>query len=126
MDYTSPQFYSGKYKCPLWQYSAYRVSQKFVPLLYKSVTQYNWRNSICVISRQRCAARVNFPAIYFLHFVARNARTPNLFRVNILKDKPSQRKKHSATCEQKHVFLSTGFSVKEISKKKWKNPNVGW
>ena len=74
-------------------------------------------NSIGVISRQRSAARVNFPAIYFLHFVARNARTPNLFRVNILKDKPSQRKKHSATCEQKRVFLSTGFSVIEIPKK---------
>ena len=33
-----------------------------------------------------------------------------------MKDKPSQGKKHSATCEQKHVFLSTGFSVKEIPK----------
>ena len=60
--------------------------------------------------------RVNFPSIYFLHFVARSARTPNLFCVNILKDKPSQRKKHSATCEQKQVFLFTGFSVKEIPK----------
>ena len=101
-------------KCAL-KWKLYRVSQKFVPLLYKSVTQCNWTwsahnlnqscdfrsnlifhiyflcqlltwNSICVISRQRCAARVNFPAIYFLHFVARNARTLNLFYVNILKD----------------------------------------
>ena len=79
------------------------------------------------------APKVRYPSkfsrhifsLYFLHFVARNARTPNFFCVNILKDKPSQRKKHSATCEQKDVFLSTGFSVKEIPKKNGKIRMLG-
>ena len=33
-------------------------------------------------------ARVYFPATYFLYFIARIARTPSLFFVNITKDKP--------------------------------------
>ena len=52
------------------------------------------------------AARVNFPAIYFLHFVARNARTPNLFCVNILKDKPSQLEKALS-----YVRAEAGISI---------------
>ena len=42
-----------------------------------------------------------------------------MFCVNILEDKPSQQKKNTpeATWEQKHAFLSTGLSVKEIPNK---------
>ena len=44
--------------------------------------------SICVLPRQRCACASIFPATYFLYFIARIARTPSLFFVNIMKDKP--------------------------------------
>ena len=37
-------------------------------------------------------ARVYFPATYFLYFIARIARTPSLFFVNITKDKTPERK----------------------------------
>ena len=37
-------------------------------------------------------ARVNFPAVYFLYFVARIAQTPSLLFVDIMKDKTPQTK----------------------------------
>ena len=73
----------------------YRVSQKFVPLLYKSVFQYDWtwyaihfnkscvfqsnslfsyllyhiltQYSICVLPRQRCACASIFSGLFFLY-----------------------------------------------------------
>ena len=42
-----------------------------------------------VYSRTKGArVRVYFPATYFLYFIARIARTPSLYFVNITKDKP--------------------------------------
>ena len=60
--------------------------------------------SICVLPRQRCLCRVYFPATYFLYFIARIARTPSLYFVNITKDKPLDAKS-SARWEQKHVYF---------------------
>ena len=73
----------------------YRVSQKFVPLLYKSVFQYDWtwyaihfnkscvfqsnslfsyllyhtltQYSICVLPRQRCACASIFSSLFFFY-----------------------------------------------------------
>ena len=136
--------------------ATYRVSQKFVPLLYKSVTQYDWTwsahnlnqscdfqsnllfHTSCVIfwleirlcnfpPKVRCAS--NFPAIYFCHFVTRNARATNLFCVNILEDKPSQRKKkHSWRYVRAEACISIYWLNYQLKKflKNGKNSNDGW
>ena len=86
----------------------YRVSQKFFPLIHKSVMQYDWTwkenslNKSCVfqsslifhtlcaifwleysiftLSGQRCACESKFSRhIFFLYFAPRIARTPPLF-----------------------------------------------
>ena len=74
------------------------------------------RNSICVISRQRCAARVNIPATYFLHFPTRNTRTPNLFCVNILKDKPSHRQNTQLRASRSMYFYLLAYQSKKFLK----------
>ena len=134
----------------------YRVSQKFVRLLYKSVTQYDWTwsaynlnkscdfqsnlifHTSCAIfwleiwlcnfaPRVRCTSK--FSRHIFFLFCSPKCSNSLLVFVNILKDKPSQRKKHSATWEQKHVFLSTDLPVKEIRKKEMEKSEcwvVGW
>ena len=105
-NYTSPE----TLKKAKW---IYRVSQKFVPLLYnfstiglgKQITETKFvfqSNSpfsylLCqffdsnirfVHFRAKGArARVYFPATYFSYFIARIARTPSLFFVNITKNK---------------------------------------
>ena len=104
-NYTSPE----TLKKAKW---IYRVSQKFVPLLYnfstiglgKQITETKFvfqSNSpfsylLCqffdsnirfVHFRAKGArARVYFPATYFLYSIARIARTPSLIFVNITKD----------------------------------------
>ena len=64
-------------------------------------------------------ARVYFPATYFLYSIARIARTPSLFFVNITKDKYPLTQKRSAVLREEHVciFRFTGLSVVETAKK---------
>ena len=100
----------------------YRVSQKFVPLLYKSVfstiellkqmieakvVSFNlihyfytccaifWHEySICVLPHQRCLCASIFSShIFFFYVIVWIARTASLYFVNITKDKPLKRKK---------------------------------
>ena len=78
-----------------------------------------------LFSLQSCAARVNFPAIYFLYFVARNSRPPSLFFVNIVKDKPSKRKNAQLGESRSMYFYLLAYQLKKFLQI-WKNPNVGW
>ena len=82
----------------------YRESQKFVRLLYKSVTQYD---------------------IYFL-FCSPKCSNSLLVFANILKDKPSQRKNTQLRGSRNMYFYLLIYQLKKFVKKKWKNPNVGW
>ena len=94
----------------------YRVSQKFVPLLHKSVFQYDWTwhtnhfNKSCVFqynslfsyllchlltrifdlctSALKVRVREYMFQPHFLYFITLIARTPSLFFVNTTKDKP--------------------------------------
>ena len=69
--------------------------------------------------------RVNFRAIYFLYFVARNTRTPSLFFVNITNDNPSKRENVQLGERRNMYFYLLAYQVKKFLKN-WKNPNVGW
>ena len=52
--------------------------------------------SICVLSRQKCACASIFSR-YMFFFVARIARTPSLFFVNIMKDNKNAQLRESIT-----------------------------
>ena len=55
--------------------------------------------------------------MYILYLVARNTRTPYLFFVNILKDKPSQRKNTQLRASRGMYFYLLAYQLKKIQKK---------
>ena len=62
-------------------------------------------------------AQVNFPAIFFLYFVARIAQTSTLF-LWITQKINSLNEKHLATWEHKHVYFDLlGYQLKKLLKK---------
>ena len=113
----------------------YRVSQKFVPLLYKSVFQYDWTwyanqlikscvfqsNSLSsyllchpltrifdlciVLGRQRCACASIFTSHIILYFITRITGTPPFFFCEYYERYTPLTQKRSATCENVHFYL---------------------
>ena len=130
----------------------YRVSQKFVPLLYKSVMRYDW--SLVRKSRRQIVkltivpsfdsnirflyfrakgewARVYFSATYFFAFF-NSLNSPNCsnslcflwisWKFNPLKTKTCS---HVRAFKKRVFFDLLAYQLKKLLKN-WKNPNVGW
>ena len=81
----------------------------------------------------RCTSK--FSRHIFLYFVARNARTPYLFFVNILKDKPSQRKNAQLRASRSMYFYLLACQLKKFPPKmeksecwvvRWSKRNEGF